>query len=48
MSAPATTDPVHTLYVDHGKWLHGWLRRKLGNDWLRNVRGVGYKLEADT
>ena len=31
MSAPATTDPVHTLYVDHGKWLHGWLRGKLGN-----------------
>ncbi|BBL23603.1 MULTISPECIES: sigma-70 family RNA polymerase sigma factor [Comamonas] len=31
MSAPATTDPVHTLYVDHGKWLHGWLRRRLGD-----------------
>ncbi|MEG3002801.1 MAG: sigma-70 family RNA polymerase sigma factor [Comamonas sp.] len=29
-SSPAA-DPVHTLYIDHHAWLHGWLLRKLGN-----------------
>jgi RNA polymerase sigma-70 factor (ECF subfamily) len=31
MPSPSTADPVHTLYVAHHDWLHGWLRRKLGN-----------------
>ncbi|CAM4283931.1 sigma-70 family RNA polymerase sigma factor [Kerstersia similis] len=25
-------DPVDALYQDHQGWLHGWLRRRLGND----------------
>ncbi|VFR24545.1 FIG006045: Sigma factor, ECF subfamily [plant metagenome] len=24
---------LHALYSDHHGWLHGWLRRKLGNTW---------------
>lgn len=26
-------DTVQTLYRDHGNWLEGWLRRRLGNAW---------------
>lgn len=29
MSASGT-DVLHSLYVNHHAWLHGWLRRKLG------------------
>lgn len=34
MSVKALTpaDPVDALYQDHQGWLHGWLRRRLGND----------------
>ena len=31
MSSSPAADPVHTLYVNHHAWLHGWLLRKLGN-----------------
>lgn len=27
----ATQQQVHVLYASHHGWLHGWLRRKLGN-----------------
>lgn len=27
----AEQQQIHTLYADHHGWLHGWLRRKLGN-----------------
>lgn len=29
----AQSHAVRTLYNDHQSWLHGWLRRKLGNTW---------------
>jgi RNA polymerase sigma-70 factor (ECF subfamily) len=28
---PTTQDRIESLYVDHHGWLHGWLRRQLGN-----------------
>ena len=28
---PTTQDRIESLYVDHHSWLHGWLRRQLGN-----------------
>ena len=31
MPMPFSADPVHTLYVDHHRWLQAWLRRKLGD-----------------
>jgi RNA polymerase sigma-70 factor (ECF subfamily) len=33
MSAAGSAAPpeVHALYVEHRSWLHGWLRRRLGN-----------------
>ena len=31
MPTPFAADPVHTLYVDHHRWLQSWLRRKLGD-----------------
>lgn len=31
MPMPFAADPVHTLYVDHHRWLQAWLRRKLGD-----------------
>lgn len=32
MSAAETPlDPIEVLYSDHHGWLHGWLRKKLGN-----------------
>lgn len=27
----ASTQDMHTLYSEHHSWLHGWLRKKLGN-----------------
>lgn len=30
MSAATSPDPLHQLYASHHRWLHGWLRRKLG------------------
>lgn len=30
MSAIASSQPVAELYREHHRWLHGWLRRKLG------------------
>ncbi|MGO3741470.1 sigma-70 family RNA polymerase sigma factor [Kerstersia sp.] len=32
VKALAPADPVDALYQDHQGWLHGWLRRRLGND----------------
>ena len=32
MSSLSAADPVHSMYVDHHAWLHGWLLRKLGNN----------------
>jgi RNA polymerase sigma-70 factor (ECF subfamily) len=31
MPSPSAIDPVHTLYTQHHNWLHGWLRRRLGD-----------------
>ncbi|QXI30611.1 sigma-70 family RNA polymerase sigma factor [Pseudomonas vanderleydeniana] len=28
-----TEQTLHTLYRDHGSWLEGWLRRRMGNAW---------------
>ena len=28
---PTTQDRIESRYVDHHGWLHGWLRRQLGN-----------------
>ncbi|WP_419736445.1 sigma-70 family RNA polymerase sigma factor [Pseudomonas sp. COR18] len=28
-----TEHTLHTLYRDHGSWLEGWLRRRMGNAW---------------
>lgn len=28
-----STEQFHGLYNDHHGWLHGWLRRRLGNAW---------------
>ncbi|MCB5183915.1 sigma-70 family RNA polymerase sigma factor [Methylobacillus gramineus] len=29
----AAQQQLHSLYSDHHGWLHGWLRKKLGNSW---------------
>ena len=28
-----TEQSLHALYRDHGSWLEGWLRRRMGNAW---------------
>ncbi|TCV69884.1 sigma-70 family RNA polymerase sigma factor [Pseudomonas fluorescens] len=28
-----TGQSLHALYRDHGSWLEGWLRRRMGNAW---------------
>lgn len=37
---PTTQDRIESLYVDHHSWLHGWLRRQLGNS-FGAAGGVG-------
>ncbi|KAA0182607.1 sigma-70 family RNA polymerase sigma factor [Cupriavidus cauae] len=32
MPAPSRSTTLHALYCDHHGWLHGWLRKRLGND----------------
>lgn len=29
--ASSPQDDMHTLYRDHSQWLHGWIRRRLGD-----------------
>ncbi|MCE1238587.1 MAG: hypothetical protein LWW83_01505 [Azonexaceae bacterium] len=45
MNSPcAGSDAVGTLYVEHGRWLKHWLRRRLGDSLVFSQFAVGLNI----